>query len=103
MSKPNTNSSNTGSSWTPKRIAAILVIILLVVMYLITLVAAIFDPTAGGKLFGIALFATIAVPLVAWIYLWMYARLTGGKAIGDPELPKADVSESEEEKKDEQA
>ncbi len=60
---------------TPKRITALLIAILLVVLYVTTLVAAIFDPTKSGKLFGMCLFATVAVPLLAWIYIWMYERV----------------------------
>ncbi len=89
---------NQNSTSGPKRMAALLAIVFLVLLYIILLIAAIFDPTAGGKFFLIALFATVAVPLVLWIYLWMYARFTGGKAIGDPETPQ--VPEEEEDTED---
>ncbi len=90
-SDPNTPKKTSG----PKRVAALLAIVFLVLLYLILLVAALFDPTAGGKFFLIALFGTVAVPLVLWIYLWMYARFTGGKAIGDPETPKPEETDPE--------
>jgi Zn-dependent protease with chaperone function len=92
MSVSENNSKNTASG--PKRIAALLAIVFLVLLYVILLVAAIFDPTAGGKFFLIALFGTIAVPVVLWLYLWMYARFTGTKAIGDPQTPQ--IPEPEE-------
>ena len=73
---------------TPKRIAALLIAGLLFLLYLITLTAAIFAPAQSSRLFGLCLFATVAVPLLAWIYIWMYGKLTGRHTIADPELPQ---------------
>ena len=95
MSVSDKNPQNAASG--PKRVAAILAIAFLVLLYLILLIAAIFDPTAGGKFFLIALFGTVAVPLVLWLYLWMYARFAGTKAPGDPETPVIDESLTESE------
>ena len=64
-----------------------------VLMYIITLITAIADTTASAKWFRISLFATLAVPLVIWIYTWMYARLTGKHAVGDPKDIAAASSE----------
>ncbi len=58
-----------------KQMAAIAGIALLVLLYLITLVVAIVDSSSAGRLFWICLFATIAVPLLVWIYIWMYEKL----------------------------
>lgn len=84
--------------FTSKQAVAIIGIILLVLMYIITLITAIADTTASAKWFRISLFATLAVPLVIWIYTWMYARLTGKHAVGDPDnaavLPEGTSADS---------
>jgi uncharacterized membrane protein len=78
------------NKWTPKRICAILCIIFLVMIYLGTLIVAIFAPEAGGKLFAICLFATVIVPIVAYIYIWIYTQITGKRTIASvPEVPGA--------------
>ncbi len=73
---------------TSKQIVAVIGVILLVLMYVITLITAIVDNSASAKWFRISLFGTLAIPLIIWIYAWMYARLTGKHAMGDPD--KAD-------------
>lgn len=78
---------------TSKQVVAIIGIVLLVLMYIITLITAITDSSASAKWFRISLFATLAVPLVIWIYTWMYARLTGKHAIGDPDNTSAQKEE----------
>lgn len=70
---------------TSKQIVALVGVVLLALMYIITLVAAIVDSSASAKWFRISLFGTLAIPLIIWIYAWMYARLTGKHAVGDPE------------------
>ena len=85
------------NKWTPKRICAILCIIFLVLIYLGTLIVAIFAPEAGGKLFAMCLFATVIVPIVAYIYIWIYTQITGKKTIASvPEVPGAAELEKSE-------
>ncbi len=79
------------NKWTPKRICAILCIIFLVMIYIGTLIAAIIMPESGSRLFAICLFATVVVPIVAYIYIWIYTQITGKKTIASvPEVPGAD-------------
>lgn len=79
------------NKWTPKRICAILCIIFLVMIYIGTLIAAIIMPESGSRLFAICLFATVIVPIVAYIYIWIYTQITGKKTIASvPEVPGAD-------------
>ncbi|MCR4793091.1 MAG: hypothetical protein K5871_10080 [Lachnospiraceae bacterium] len=76
------------NKWTPKRICAILVIVFLVMIYLGTLIAAIVMPESGSKLFAICLFASVVVPIVAYIYIWIYTQITGKRTIAStPEVP----------------
>ena len=48
-------------------------------------------PESGSRLFAICLFATVIVPIVAYIYIWIYTQITGKKTIASvPEVPGAD-------------
>ena len=59
-----------------QRIAAWIGIILLVSLYIATLVFAIFDFDGKGLLLRTSLIATVAVPILIWIYIWIYGMLT---------------------------
>ncbi len=75
------------NKWTPKRICALLVVILLVMMYLVTLFVAVIWPGNSAKLFAMCLLVTVIVPIVAYIYLWLYGTLTGKRTIASsPEV-----------------
>lgn len=78
---------------TSKQVVALFGVVLLVLLYVITLVAAIADTSASAQWFRISLFGTFAIPLVIWIYAWMYSRLTGKHTIGDPKTPSDPNSE----------
>ena len=71
---------------TPKRIAAIAALILLAALYIVTFVVALVYPPGAGNLFGVCLMATIAVPLLAWVYIWLYGQTTGKKTLADLNL-----------------
>ena len=64
-----------------QRIAAIIGIVLLVLLYIVTLIAAIFNFDGSGRLFQACLFATIGVPLLLWIYIWLYGKVKGKETI----------------------
>lgn len=68
---------------TSKQIVAIIGIVLLVLLYVVTLIVAFADNSASGNLFVVCLFATIAIPVLVWIYTWMYGKLTGKSTIAD--------------------
>ena len=76
---------------TSKQIVAIVGVILLILLYVATLITAFIDNSDSANWFRISLFATLAIPLIIWIYAWMYARLTGKKSIGDPESPSQEI------------
>lgn len=71
---------------TSKQVVALGGVILLAAMYLITLIVAIFDQDSSGRLFQACLVATIAIPLLIWIYIWMYGKLTGKHTMADFDL-----------------
>ncbi len=81
---------------TPKQIAAILGVVLLALLYVVTLIVAIVDTSASGKLFGVCLVATFAVPLLLWIYIWMYGKLTGKATMADLNIGGEDHVTDEE-------
>ncbi len=69
-----------------KQIAALTAVILLAAMYIATLLVAIFDKSASGKLFLFCAVCTVAVPLLAWIFIWLYGQYSGKKTIADLNL-----------------
>lgn len=68
---------------TSKQIVAMAGIVLLVLLYVITLIVAIVDSSASGRLLWMCLFATVAIPMLIWIYIWMYGKLTGRRTMTD--------------------
>lgn len=80
---------------TSKQVVAMAGVILLVSIYIITLLVAIFNPGESGNYFQICLVSTIAVPILIWIYVWMYGKLTNRHTFADPDYLKP-----EEEKED---
>lgn len=68
---------------TSKQVVALIGVALLAVLYIITLIVAIVDNSSSGRWFWMCLFATMAVPLLIWIYTWIYGKLTGRHTIAD--------------------
>lgn len=69
-----------------KQIAAIVAVVLLAALYLLTLIVAIVDPSASGRWFAGCLVCTMAVPLLAWIFIWIYGEVTDKRTIADLHL-----------------
>lgn len=83
---------------TPKQAAAILGVLLLILLYIVTLVVAIADRSSSGRLFFICLFCTIVIPLLIWIYTWMYGKLTKRHTFADFDLCGTDETSGESSK-----
>ncbi|MBD5549216.1 MAG: hypothetical protein HDQ97_17835 [Lachnospiraceae bacterium] len=60
-----------------KQIAAIICIILLVLLYAATLVVSLLDFPGSEHLFAACLMATIGLPILLWIFIWLYGKYTG--------------------------
>ena len=60
---------------TPKQIAALICVALLVGMYVATLVVAFLDFPGSDRLFQACLVATIGLPILLWIYIWLYGKV----------------------------
>jgi uncharacterized RDD family membrane protein YckC len=67
----------------PKQIAAIICIILLVLLYVAALVVSLLDFPGSDKLFAVCLIATVGLPILLWIYIWLYGRLTQRSTIAE--------------------
>lgn len=72
----------------PKRILAIIGIIILAGLYITTLLLAIFGDDNTTPWFMASICATIIVPVLLWVYTWLYNRL------------KSDVEEARNKEKD---
>ena len=83
-----------------KQIIALAAVVLLAAMYLITLLVAIFDISASGMWFRMCLVCTLAIPLLAWIFIWIYGQVTKKKTIADLHLMQ-DAEPAEETKEQE--
>lgn len=66
-----------------KRIAALICVILLVLLYVATLVVSILDFDGSGQLFASCIAATIVLPILLWIYIFLYGKLTQKETIAD--------------------
>ena len=88
MANQNQEGQNPKNKMTAKRIAAILGIVLLFGLYIVTLIVAIVDRGSSGKLFMACLIATVAVPLLLWIYIWMYGVMTNKHTIASFDIRK---------------
>lgn len=83
------NSKNKKSKITSRQIVAMAGVILLVLLYVVTLILAVTDNSASGKFFALSLGCTLIIPIILFLYSWMYGRITGNKAIGDPDQEDA--------------
>lgn len=82
---------------TPKQIAAIICIILLVLLYAATLVVSLLDFPGADKLFAACLLATVGLPILLWIYIGAYGKLTQKKTMADM-FPKTDTDKDTDQK-----
>ena len=91
----NSEKKKGSSKVTSKQVVAIGAIVLLVLMYVISLILAIFDNTASGVMFRASLVGTFAIPLLAWVYIWMYGKLSRKHTIADFDLRKDPEADSQ--------
>lgn len=90
--KNNISKNDAPKKVSAKQAAAVTGVALLALLYAATLIAAIADSSSSGIWFRASLFATVALPLLIWIYVWMYGKLTGKRTMADS--PAADPDES---------
>ena len=81
-----TNENKPPKKTTSKQIVAIIGVVLLAAMYVITLIAAIFFNSNSMLLFRACLIGTFTIPLLIWVYIWMYGKLTQKHTMADFDL-----------------
>lgn len=86
MKHSNKSTKKIAKKTTSKQIVALGGVVLLVLLYLVTLVVAIVDQSEAGKLFQACMVATIAIPFLIWIYIWMYGKLTNKHTMADLDI-----------------
>lgn len=74
----------------PRQVAALLCVFLLGAMYLATLVVACLDLHDAGRLFAGCLLATIALPILLWIYIWLYGVYRNRHNMASPDILHSD-------------
>ena len=77
------NTQNKKTKMTSKQIFAIIGIILLVLLYVVTLFAAIFDSSASHALFATCLLVFFYFTVIILIYTWMFGKLTNRSTFAD--------------------
>ncbi len=94
---------NVTAKWNSKRIVALIGVILLAAVYIGTLLIAIFAPQHSDMALRFCIFGTVAIPVLIWIYIWMYGKLSGRHTIADPDYLQDIVPEesAQEEKTEE--
>lgn len=75
---------------TPKQIAALLCVILLLAMYLAAFIVACLDLGDSGRLFANCLLLTIALPILLWIFIWLYGVYRNRHNMASPDLMHSD-------------
>lgn len=92
--KKTSDNEKSSKKMTSKQLAALIGVALLVILYVGTLIVAIVDTSSSGSWFRMCLFATVAIPLLIWIYTWMYGKLTGRHTIADLDMSTTAVSDA---------
>lgn len=82
---------------TSKQVVAMIGVILLILLYVMTLILALADNSASHSFFAMSLAGTLVIPIIIFLYTWMYGRITGKKAIGDPDSAALDTKDDKTE------
>ncbi len=62
------------SKWTPKRIVAVIAIVLLVGLYVLTLIAALLSTPESSTLFRVSLVLTVVIPVLSYLIIRFLSR-----------------------------
>ena len=89
------NKKEQKASWTAKRVAAIIGIVLLVALYVVTFVSAFLGSEGAGRLFRFSLGMTIAVPIFLWIFIWCIGRFQNKRNMASLDILSSNPEERE--------
>lgn len=59
-----------------KQIAAIAAIVIIVALYIVTLILGITNNENTSRWFTAAITATVVLPVMAWVYIWIFKKIT---------------------------
>lgn len=83
---------------TVKQIAAIVCIVLLAALYLITLISAVLAFPGWQQLFSGCLICTVAVPILLWIFIWIYGQFEQKHTIASFDIGQTGADHAQDEK-----
>ena len=75
-----------------KRIAAITGILFLIALYLLTFVSSLLKIEYWDRLFLACIAATVFVPILIWIYIWLYGKITDRHTMASIDFNKEDTN-----------
>lgn len=84
---------------TLKQIAALACVVLIILSYIVSAVVALIDSTKSGELFQACLLTTVFLPILCWIYIWLYGRIKQKHTMADLDIFQTG-EENLEDKKD---
>lgn len=77
----------------PKQIAAWLCILLLLSLYIATFVVALLDFPGSDALFRSCLAATVGLPILLWIYIWLYGKVKNKHTMASMDIFQTDIKD----------
>ena len=83
-----------------QRIMAWIGIVLLLLLVIATFLCAFLDFEGSERLFAACLFASIGLPILMWIYIGLYGKITNKKTMADlfPEIEGLEEAKKTQEK-----
>lgn len=78
-----------------KQIAAWICIILLVLLYVVTFIVSLLDFPGSGALFQSCLAATVGLPILLWIYIWLFGKIKDRHTIASMDILQTEDSDAE--------
>ena len=82
-----------------KRIAAWICILVLLSLYIATFVVALLDFPGSDALFAACLAATVGLPILLWIYIWLYGKVKERHTMASMDLFQTDKNKHAEDHK----
>ena len=75
-----------------KRIAARICLVIIGLLYLATIILTFIDGELAKRLLTSCLIATVFVPALAWVYIWLYGVIANKKTIASVDFLEGEES-----------
>jgi len=69
-----------------KQAAAVFCLALLLLAYIASFIVSLTDSAKSGELFQACMIATVFLPILCWIYIWLYGQVKQKHTIADLDL-----------------